>query len=36
MVCLIFTLSIISTCLTGLQVHILAKAHEAIESQLEK
>jgi hypothetical protein len=35
-VCLFFTLSRISACFTGLQVHILAKAHEAIESQLEK
>ena len=31
-----FTLSRIYACLTRLPIHILAKAHEAIESQLEK
>jgi ornithine carbamoyltransferase len=35
-ICLFFTLSRIYVCLTRLPVHILAKAHEAIESQLEK
>ena len=35
-VCLFSILSRIYACLTRLPIHILAKAHEAIESQVEK